>query len=242
MSDSFTFKRFAVRQERCAMKVGTDGVLLGAWAEGGSRILDIGTGTGLIALMMAQRFSEAHLTAIDIDEDACVQARENVFASPFRDRIEVVHTSLQDELNLIKAPSHFPQHPFVFDAIVGNPPFFENSLKNPDKKRSLARHTETLSFQELLRGAAAMLSAEGVFSVVIPTERMESFMTESYFQGLFLSRKCLVKTVERRQPKRCLLAFRKQRPTQVEETTACLQQDGERSEWYRKLTGDFYLS
>ena len=119
----FKFKQFSVHHDQCAMKVGTDGVLLGAWSRGGKRLLDIGTGTGLIAMMMAQRFSEAEIVAIDIDEAACLQAKENVANSPFATRVRVVHTSLQqfDGEN-------------CFDCIVSNPPFFVNSLPNPDVK------------------------------------------------------------------------------------------------------------
>lgn len=113
----FRFKKFEILQDRCAMKVGTDGVLLGAWASGGTRILDIGCGTGLIALMMAQRFPAAQVVGIDIDEEACGQARENVAASSFSDRIDVAHCRLQDYSGE------------EFDAIVSNPPFFLNSLK-----------------------------------------------------------------------------------------------------------------
>ena len=105
------------------MKVGTDGVLLGAWAQGGTRILDIGTGTALMALMLAQRFPDAYVTGIDIDDEACQQARENVANTPFADRVEVVHQAVQ---------AFMPQEGGVYDSIVSNPPYFHNSLKNPD--------------------------------------------------------------------------------------------------------------
>ena len=134
----FRFKQFTIHQERCAMKVGTDGVLLGAWAEGGKAILDIGTGTGLIACMMAQRFPDATVQAIEIDEAACQQARENVTASPFLDRIFITNTSLQEFV------SELPQHQQQYDCIVCNPPYFVNSMKAPDSQRSIARHTDTL--------------------------------------------------------------------------------------------------
>ena len=237
--NGFTFKQFSVQQERCAMKVGTDGVLLGAWASGGTKILDIGTGTCVVALMMAQRHPNSSVTAIDLDENACLQAKKNVSNSPFKDRIDVIWKSLQDfalqktlEKNSLSC----------FDAIVSNPPFFENSLKNPDGGRMMARHTDSLSYAELFQGVAALLSDEGEFSAIIPTDCLDRFLSESYIYGFFLTRKCLVKTVERKQPKRCLVAFRKQPPVEVENAIVCLQQaDGERSEWYQKLTKDFYL-
>ena len=140
-NDYFRFKHFTVWQQHCAMKVGTDGVLLGAWADGGQRILDIGTGTGLIALMMAQRFPAAEVTAVEIDEQAAMQACENVAASPFADRVNVIH---DDILRYADACAEG-----CFDAIVCNPPFFVNSLKNPDSKRALARHNDNLSFCQL---------------------------------------------------------------------------------------------
>lgn len=237
--NGFAFKRFSVHQERCAMKVGTDGVLLGAWASGGAKILDIGTGTGVVAMMMAQRYPESSVTAIDLDEKACQQATENVADSPFGDRIEVIWNSLQDfslQKDSVKSPQPF------FDAIVSNPPFFENSLKNPDSGRLMARHTDSLSYAELFKGVSALLSTEGEFSAIIPTDCLERFLSESYIQGFFLTRKCLVKTIERKQPKRCLVAFRKHPTVEVENTIVCLQQaGGEKSDWYRQLTKDFYL-
>jgi tRNA1Val (adenine37-N6)-methyltransferase len=136
----FKFKQFEIHQDRCAMKVGTDGVLLGAWAPGGKRILDVGSGTGLISLMMAQRFPEAQVRGIDMDGEACEEAAENVAASPFADRVEIECCRLQDY--------HSEES---FDAIVSNPPFFLNSLKNPDSKRTMARHTDSLPFRDLFR-------------------------------------------------------------------------------------------
>lgn len=124
MKNRFDFKQFSICQDQCSMKVGTDGVLLGAWADGGRRILDIGTGTGIIALMMAQRFPDAAIDAIEIDHDACRQAAGNIAATPFADRIRIHECPIQ----------HF-QTTMRYDAIVSNPPYFINSMKNPDKKR-----------------------------------------------------------------------------------------------------------
>ena len=140
MKDCFTFKQFVVKHDMCAMKVGTDGVLLGSWADGGDRILDIGTGTGLIALMMAQRFDGAHIDCIDIDPKACQQARGNVADSRFSSRINVYHSDV----------SSF-EPPQQYDSIVCNPPFFSESLKCPDEQRSMARHTDSLLPQDLFR-------------------------------------------------------------------------------------------
>lgn len=229
---NFRFKQFEIEQDRCAMKVGTDGVLLGAWAQGGRRILDIGSGTGLISLMMAQRFPEAEVVGIDMDADACGQARENVMASPFRDRVEIECCRLQD----------FGEAG-VFDAIVSNPPFFVDSLKNPDSKRTMARHTDSLPFRDLFAGVKRLLSDDGIFSAIVPVEVVEQFVAESCILGFYLIRKCGVKTVERKQPKRFMLSFAKHRISPYEEhVETMMDSQGNRSEWYRKITEEFYLS
>ncbi len=229
---NFRFKQFEIEQDRCAMKVGTDGVLLGAWAQGGRRILDIGSGTGLISLMMAQRFPEAEVVGIDMDADACGQARENVMASPFRDRVEIECCRLQDFGGA-----------GVFDAIVSNPPFFVDSLKNPDSKRTMARHTDSLPFRDLFAGVKRLLSDDGIFSAIVPVEVVEQFVAESCILGFYLIRKCGVKTVERKQPKRFMLSFAKHRISPYEDCVeTMMDSQGNRSEWYRKITEEFYLS
>ena len=219
---NFRFKQFEIEQDRCAMKVGTDGVLLGAWAQGGRRILDIGSGTGLISLMMAQRFPEAEVVGIDMDADACGQARENVMASPFRDRVEIVCCRLQDFAGALEAAEASEtaeglKSAGVFDAIVSNPPFFVDSLKNPDSKRTMARHTDSLPFRDLFAGVKRLLSDE-VFSLQLFCRKVvEQFVAESCILGFYLIRKCGVKTVERKQPKRFMLSFAKHRISPYEE-------------------------
>ena len=247
----FTFKQFEIQQDRCAMKVGTDGVLLGAWAGGGQRILDIGSGTGLISLMMAQRFPDAQVWGIDIDPEACGQARENVAASPFADRVEIVCCALQDlsEKHLLRGQNEGMEKSepakaggMLFDAIVSNPPFFVNGLKNPDSKRALARHSDSLPFSVLMRGVKRWLSDEGVFSAIVPAEVLEIFVSEAYCSGLSLVSQCGVKTVERKQPKRYLLAFSKHRADMMDKRTEIMtDSEGNRSEWYAKITEEFYL-
>ena len=244
---NFRFKQFEIEQDRCAMKVGTDGVLLGAWAQGGRRILDIGSGTGLISLMMAQRFPEAEVVGIDMDADACGQARENVMASPFRDRVEIECCRLQDfggasEAAEASETAEGLKAAGVFDAIVSNPPFFVDSLKNPDSKRTMARHTDSLPFRDLFAGVKRLLSDEGVFSAIVPVEVVEQFVAESYILGFYLIRKCGVKTVERKQPKRFMLSFAKHRISPYEEhVETMMDSQGNRSEWYKKITEKFYL-
>lgn len=231
MGDSFSFKQFTVRQDRCGMKVGTDGVLLGAWASGGCRILDIGTGTGLVALMMAQRFPQARVTAVDIDGAACSQARDNVAASPFARRIDVVETRIQDYVSA--AP---------FDCIVANPPYYSFGMRNPDWRRSVARHTDMLSFAELFCSVARLLSGDGVFSIVVPSEAVDAVVEHSCYVGLLLSRRCDIRTTLRRPSRRALLAFAWRRDAALDVREAVLQTaDGGRSPWYDALTKDFYL-
>lgn len=230
------------------MKVGTDGVLLGAWAEGGQRILDIGSGTGLISLMMAQRFPEAQVWGIDIDPDACMQARENVAASPFADRVGISCCALQNlsEEHLVRGSEELMEmkegEGNLFDAIVSNPPFFVNGLKNPDSKRAMARHSDSLPFSVLMKGVKRWLSDEGVFSAIVPADVLESFVSEACCSGLSLVRQCGVKTVERKQPKRYLVAFSKRRTGMMDKCTEIMMNsDGNRSEWYAKITEGFYL-
>lgn len=221
----FKFKQFTVYQEKCAMKVGTDGTLLGAWAAGGKRILDIGTGTGLIAMMMAQRFADAEVTGIDIDAGAAIQATENAEASPFANRIKIVQTALQ-EMDTEE----------YFDAIVCNPPFFENAMTCPDRQRTAARHTTALPFGELMRCAYKLLeTSNGKFSLVIPSESRGRIEEEAVFTGFYLSRICPMITKAGIQPKRFLLEFTKT-PRNIEQTELVLN-----SEECKKLTGDFYL-
>lgn len=235
MSNQFDFKQFSIRQDLCGMKVGTDGVLLGAWASGGQNILDIGTGTGLIALMMAQRYPTAYITALDIESKACLQAQINTDLSPFSSRIEVIQDSIQ----------HFSaahQGLKSYDCIVSNPPFFVNSLKSKGNERTLARHTDSLSYSELFRSVSLLLSKNGMFSTIIPAEYVEQFISEGYIFGLFLTRRCFIRTVESKPFKRCLLAFEKQKPFQIETLEVCMQTSkGAKTQWYTTLTGDFYI-
>lgn len=207
------------------MKVGTDGVLLGAWATGGTRVLDIGTGTGIIALMLAQRCPQAQVTAIDIDEGAVRQASHNVAQSPFADRIEVLHESVQD----------FDGADGCFDAIMSNPPFFIDSLNAPDRQRNIARHAETLTYGQLMQAAWRLLADGGEFSVVVPFDYRQRMEDEATFVGFFPSRVCAVRTAAHKPAKRFLLAFRKH-PCPCERTEMTLG-----DETYTLLTGEFYL-
>lgn len=230
----FQFKRFTVCQQHCAMKVGTDGTLLGAWAaapQAPGRILDIGTGTGLIALMMAQRFPEALVTAIDIDEMAVSQAVENVAASPFADRIRVVAADVQTFRTAEK-----------FDSIVCNPPFFEDSLTCPDPQRTEARHTVTLGYRQLMESVFRLLKDDGLFSVIIPTDCRARLESEAHLRGFFISRVCSIQTTPRKAPKRYMIEMTKQPVNEVDTTNGVLELSPQiRSDWYHELTKEFYI-
>ena len=227
----FQFRHFAIRQGQCAMKVGTDGTLLGAWAsvpEGGcadvTRILDIGTGTGLIALMMAQRFPRAVVTGIDIDGCAVAQAAANVEASPFAGRVTMVRGDVRT--------TDFGHQ---FDAIVCNPPFFANSLESPDARRTLARHAVTLSLRELMSRCRCLLADGGELSVVTPCDSRSTLESEAFLSGFFKVRQWAVRTTAAKAPRRLLTAFRKH-PAQTEVAEIVIG-----SEKYFELTKDFYL-
>lgn len=245
MSNSyFQFKQFTIHHEHCAMKVGTDGVLLGAWApfEGlphEARLLDIGTGSGLIALMLAQRYPEAQVLGIDISEDAVRQALENIAASPFAARCIARCTSLQSLMQ--QAASETGDAKLRFDAIVCNPPFFEESLLPPDAGRRDARHTVSLPFDELARDAARLLLPDGRFAVVMPTAAFDAFHLQCFSEGLSLEVRCNVKTTASKAPKRTLACFRKSMDVARRDEELVLMDNCQRSADYVALTRDFYL-
>lgn len=244
----FAFKQFTIHQDRCAMKVGTDGVLLGAWAhvEHCKCILDVGTGTGLVALMAAQR-SDAYVVGIDLDADAVEQAIENVEASPWKERIRIVEADMRmlaDDAPVdvkLEEQSVGNNSLLSFDAILCNPPYFENSLKCPDAARTMARHTDTLTFDELARSAARILAPEGELSVVIPYDRATDMTVSAACYGLFITRQTIVSHVEGGKPKRVLMAFSK-RGSSYSPVTLYIQ-DAQRNYTpdYMSLVKDFYL-
>ena len=199
----FQFKQFTIHQDRTAMKVGTDGVLLGAWApilSSTQRLLDIGTGTGLIALMLAQRMlkennnSTFKIDAIDIDQSSIEQATENINNSPFAQFITTHFTSLQDY-----SPSE------KYDAIVCNPPYFVASLKCPDANRTQARHTDSLSFNDLLQHSARLLNSEGTLSVILPVNEGNQLIQLASQYGFSLIKLVHVHPTPTSDPKRLLI-------------------------------------
>ena len=236
MSDNkFSFKQFELHQELCAMKVGTDSVLLGAWAiipqEG--NILDIGTGTGILALMSAQRSATTSITAIEIDALAAQQAQENVSHSKWSNRIEIV---TGDFIQVADS------HNRVYDSIISNPPYFEQSLLSPDAARTTARHTTSLSYDTIFRQARNIIAAGGNISLVIPADLYEKVNHTAMLYGWGASRLTMVRTTPRKQPKRALCEWRLNHYTPCQEQILTIHTaTGEYSDEYKSLTQDFYL-
>lgn len=235
-SACFKFKQFTVWHDRCAMKVGTDGVLLGAWSplpEACARVLDVGTGSGLIALMLAQRLQGAQITAIDIDAGAVEQAQYNFSVSPWADRLDCQQTALQ-ELEGEK----------VYDLIVSNPPYFQDSLKNPDSQRAMARHTDTLSYNELLANGARLLTNDGILALVLPIEAESKIIVLAKSYGLFPTHITYVYPKPGKDAKRLLIALQATFSNELGAKLNKLTLESEnapRSEAYKELTKEFYL-
>lgn len=217
------------------MKVGTDGVLLGAWADinpSQHNILDIGTGTGLIALMAAQRSEAwgAEIVGVEIDPASAEDATENTLCSPWSERVTIKRCAIQEF-----EPSS------RFDHILSNPPYFVDSLTSPDRARTTARHTTSLSFEELAHSAARLLSIGGALSLVLPYDAVADMTLAAARSGLFLVRRCDVRSKASGKPLRSLLEYRPTpAPTQREELTIH-SAGGDFSPEYRTLTKDFYL-
>ena len=248
-SPYFRFKQFTVWHDRCAIKVGTDGVLLAAWAEAIAykedasaanpavphivrRILDIGTGSGLIALMLAQRFPNAIIDGIDIDPSAVLQAKDNFSSSPFSTRLRACPSPLQEWQ---------PQE--KYDMIVSNPPYFSNSLLCLDGMRTKARHAESLSFADLIAHSYRLLTQAGTLSLVLPADAEKAIMKEARLQHLYCVRLCRVHTTANKPAKRILVTFSYQTPaTTLAPEMLCLSSpNSPRSAAYSALTQDFYL-
>lgn len=230
----FQFKKFSVAQDKCSMKVGTDGVLLGAWANvsEAKRVLDVGTGTGVIAIMLAQRNEAATVHAVEIDEVACVQAKENMEASPFSNRLTAFDTSIQDY--------SFKQE--KYDLIVSNPPFFSGGTLSQSSDRDAVRHTVKLPHGALLLAVQRLLSDGGKFSVILPFIEGLRFEEMAATYNLYCTRKTEVKSKEDKPVERLLLEFEKEKKEQT--TDELVIQKEERNDWtdaYIALTGEFYL-
>jgi len=232
---SFRFKQFYIEDSQCAMKVGTDGVLIGCWAEmedvrcqrSDVRILDAGTGSGLIARMMIQRYPEAKVEGIDIDEAAVEQAKENGVRA-FEARIQEWNPG------------------YEYDLIVSNPPYFRNSLKNPDKGRELARHTDSLSYEELAMHSARLLKEHGHLAIILPAEAEEEMREIAARYSLYCTRATRVYSKESKPARRVMMEFEKSTCRDIdiltsEDTLVLEDEKGGRSLQYQEIAKDFYL-
>lgn len=232
----FTFKQFSVNQNRCAMKIGTDGVLLGAWSpipDNCYSVLDVGTGTGIIALMMAQRSLAEQVDAIEIDENAFVQASDNFENSPWSDRLFCFHAGLDE---LIEEPED------EYDLIISNPPFYTENYKTEDVQRDLARFADAMPFEMLIEAADLLLSENGIFSVIIPFKEEEHFLALAKEFELYPIKITRVKGTPTSEIKRSLLAFQRNeiRNIEINELVIETMRHVYTAE-YIGLTRDFYL-
>jgi tRNA1Val (adenine37-N6)-methyltransferase len=232
----FQFKQFTVQQDQCAMKVCTDACVLGAWVhvENADRILDIGTGTGLLSLMVAQRNTYAAIDAVEIEAEAFYQAGENVANSPFKERITLFHSAIQDF-----------ESEHLYDLIICNPPFFQSDLRSPEEKINLAHHAETLDFHELLDSVQRLLKPEGRFAVMLPVEEGSRFKELASSQNWHLNHELTLFHQPDKKAFRLLMEFQGAEATIHAETTSDLniyEADGVTHDAkFRELLKDFYL-
>jgi len=230
----FQFKQFKIIQEKAAMKVGTDGVLLGAWVNisGAKTMLDVGTGTGIIALMLAQR-SRAKITGIEIEKNAANEAAENARNSPWPNRISIQHKSFQELASTSQKQ---------FDCIVSNPPFFAHNIQSADKNLAIARHSDLLSFSDLAKGAKKLLTTNGKLALILPAESAPKFIETAKCHGLYLSFLTEVKPNPLKPANRWLMEFT-QKPQQPGKNSLSIRNDkgNDFSPQYKMLTRDFYL-
>ena len=232
---TFTFKQFSVNQDRCAMKIGTDGVLLGAWTpliNNPFSALDIGAGTGILSLMLAQRSNASQIDAIEIDEDAYEQCVENCEASPWGDKLFCFHVGLDE---FVDEPED------EYDLIISNPPFYTDDYKSDNSSRDLARFEDALPFEELIEAAALLLSDNGIFSVIIPYKEEERFVSMCKELDLFPLKITRVKGTPTSEIKRSLLAFcRIEQTALIDELVIEISRHNYTPE-YIELTKEFYL-
>lgn len=234
MSKPFQFKEFTIEQDQCAMKIGTDGVLLGAWAtvKNEFSILDLGTGTGVISLMMAQRSNAEIIEAIEIDGPAFEQAMTNFENSDWGDRLFCYHASLQEFAEEIEDK---------YELIISNPPFYTDSNPSENKERSTARFEDAMPFEHLTHAVSKLLDSNGIFAVIIPFKEEANFIQLAKNNNLFLNRICRVKGTETSPIKRSLLEF-SFTESEVKEENLTIEIDRHvYTEAYENLVKDFYL-
>ena len=237
-TNPFRFKQFTIFQDRTTMKVGTDGILLGAWAKtsGAENILDIGAGSGLIGLMVAQRNASARITAVEIDEVAFLEAKDNIRKSPWSDRVTIHHTSIQQFTRDAESS---------FGSIISNPPFFTGGTFSYSQDRNNVRHTVKLPHGELLMSVRRLLKPGGKFSLILPYLEGLRFCELAETYNLYCSRSQEVLPKEDRPVERLLMEFCKEKPEQCIVEPPLVIQKGGVNDWtddFKKLTRDFYLN
>ncbi|WP_107850791.1 tRNA1(Val) (adenine(37)-N6)-methyltransferase [Oceanimonas marisflavi] len=228
----FTFKQFHINHDRCAMKVGTDGILLGAWAplQQAKRVLDVGTGSGLVALMLAQRAGDGvHITGLELDEAAAIQAADNVAASPWPGQISIARGALQ----------RFEASPF--DLVVSNPPYFTPGQTFDCAARASARHGGSLSLADLFVHCSRLLSENGQICLVLPWQARDEALAQADSNGLFLLEQQKVITKEGKTPARFLLRFGRIKNCVIEDEIVINTAEGEYGNIYKGMVSPFYL-
>jgi tRNA1Val (adenine37-N6)-methyltransferase len=233
-SSTFFFKQFKVEDGRSTMKVGTDAVLLGAVADVGNsrQVLEIGTGCGVIALMLAQR-SDAVIDAVEIDEESAGQATENAKNSPWKNRISIIHSSLQDFTK---------QAAKKYDIIISNPPYFSGSLKSANTKRNLSRHDEMLSLYELLSCVQELMSGDASLWLILPVKESSQLIKKALETGFSVHYILKIMTKSGCAPERFILLLKKSIPEKtVEEILVIKNDDGLYTKEYKELTKDYYI-
>lgn len=230
----FEFKQFRIEQEKAAMKVGTDGVILGAWTsvDNASHILDVGTGTGLIALMLAQRCN-ASIDAVEIDAAAYGEAKFNFGQSSWKERLRIFHSDFN---------TFSKEYVQLYDLIVCNPPFFVDSLKTSDPQLAIARHNGSMTFDQLIQGSVKLLKDKGRLTVIIPLESFDEFRETARLQGFYLHQHCNVISKSGRLISRVLLEF-SLLPGYASKNEILIQNElGQFTDQFKALTGEYYLN
>jgi len=234
-NDWFNFKQFTIRQEGAAMKVGTDSIILGSWVnvKNASKILDIGTGTGILAIMMAQR-SEAEIIAVESNKNAFLEAVFNVKSSPWNNRIRLVESSFQNFAKIelcVKSK---------YDLVISNPPYFNKSIQARTLDRTIARHTITLSSNDLLEGVLKLLKAKGRFCLILPVTEGKQFIKDAEERGLHCIRILHLRTTKSQSVKRLVMEFSPEiRKIEKQELTI-RKEDQDYTFEYKNLTKEFY--
>lgn len=235
MSAPFEFKQFKLQQEKSAFKLGTDSVLLGAWLPVNhyKKILDMGAGTGILSLMLAQRFENSNITGVEIDSPSVVDCANNFAQSKWNQRLKIIN----EDISIWSQQNNSEK----FDLIVTNPPYFINSLKNPDTRKSIARHSDTISNDKMVELLKAHLSDQGAFAYILPTSEFNQFQEKLQNNGFHLTQLCNISSFEGGDVIRKMGFYSKQGNNVQEETQYLYNADKSRSDWYKKISDDFYI-